>query len=127
SFQLPRPERRLHASIWLPVAAKKPFERRVRECPLWVKSRHVRCTRPCPLYPESGHGSVRSGAPITNESQTVFRFELFLSVPSVSQKNWLRMRLLPQISRDLQHVDIGTLPPSRLISSLVQLPMMAPT
>src|SRR6476660_5326244 len=21
-------------------------------CPLWVKSRHVRCNRPCPLYPQ---------------------------------------------------------------------------
>jgi len=21
-------------------------------CPLWVRSRHVRCTRPCPLYPQ---------------------------------------------------------------------------
>jgi hypothetical protein len=25
------------------------------ECPLWVKSRHVRCKKACPLTPESGH------------------------------------------------------------------------
>ena len=24
-------------------------------CPLWVRSRYMRCNRPCPLYPESGH------------------------------------------------------------------------
>ena len=27
----------------------------VSECPLWVKSRHVRCTRRCPLCATSGH------------------------------------------------------------------------
>src|SRR5215510_10202327 len=26
--------------------------RKARQCPLWVKSRHMRCNRPCPLYPQ---------------------------------------------------------------------------
>ena len=24
-----------------------------RQCPLWVKSGHMRCNTPCPLYPNS--------------------------------------------------------------------------
>src|SRR6478752_874282 len=38
-------------------ASKRKLKRRhfkeidIRECPLWVKSRHLHCDKPCPLYP----------------------------------------------------------------------------
>src|SRR5262249_11831540 len=32
-----------------------------KECPLWVKSRHLRCNEACPLYPRKRHQMRRSG------------------------------------------------------------------
>jgi uncharacterized membrane protein (DUF485 family) len=31
------------------------------QCPLWVKSRHVRCKRSCPLYPQKRTCAVQLG------------------------------------------------------------------
>src|SRR4029450_1672661 len=40
----------------------------VAPCPLWVKSRHMRCNSPCPLYPKSGHMRCNYGCPLWAKS-----------------------------------------------------------
>ena len=38
------------------------------QCPLWVKSGHVRCTSPCPLCAKSGHCAPNQIFAVTAES-----------------------------------------------------------
>ena len=38
-----------------PLHANRSSKRRDCPCPLWVKSKHLRCKTPCLLCPESGH------------------------------------------------------------------------
>src|SRR5215813_7546766 len=39
-------------------------------CPLWVKSRHMRCTKLCPLYPQKRTCAVRWGMSALGQKRT---------------------------------------------------------
>src|SRR5262245_9207579 len=49
----------------------------LRQCPLWVKSRHVRCTRACTLYPQKRHRWRCSACMLWAKSGHPFFFIIF--------------------------------------------------
>src|SRR5262245_18126252 len=48
-----------------------------RECPLWVKSRHMQCKKACPLYPQKRSCAVQTGMSALGQKRTLRLFDDF--------------------------------------------------